>query len=92
MAFWAECVRRNWWCVNGFDWISWFSEYDYNNWWNSLTDEQRERIIARRKARREAEHRQVMKSLAMMTATMAYLYDKNPESYRFWEMAKRLRI
>ena len=40
MAWKAECNRRKWYCILGWDAVSWFSEYSYNEWRRSLTPEQ----------------------------------------------------
>ena len=37
MAWKAECNRRKWYCILGWDAVSWFSEYSYNEWRRSLT-------------------------------------------------------
>lgn len=92
MAYWAECVRRHWWCVNGFDWISWFSKFHYDNWWNSLTDEQRERIIARRKAKKEKDRKDAITALVSMGVAMACIYDKSPDSAIYHSLARELKI
>ena len=40
MAWKAECNRRSWYCIFGWDATSWFSEYSYNEWRRSLTPAQ----------------------------------------------------
>lgn len=40
MAWKAECNRRKWYCILGWDAVSWFSEYSYNEWRRSLTPAQ----------------------------------------------------
>lgn len=42
MAWNAECKRRKWYCVVSFDAITWYKEKLQIDWWNSLTDEERE--------------------------------------------------
>lgn len=74
MAWYAELCRRRWYCINGFDAISWYTKYLYDEWWNSLTDEQRERVELRRKQRAEKaerEFKQSMFNLLAMTTTIA---------------------
>ena len=74
MAFYAEMKRRNWYCICGTNMISWYSNFLYDEWWNSLTEEQRERIIQRRKARREKadrECREVMQRLLVLSAAVS---------------------
>lgn len=74
MAFYAEMKRRNWYCVCGTNMINWYSNFLYDEWWNSLTEEQRERIIQRRKARREKaerEGREALQRLLIMSAAVS---------------------
>lgn len=40
MAWLAECKRRNWHCVLGWNAISWYSRYLYDEWLKSLTTAQ----------------------------------------------------
>lgn len=53
MAFYAEQIRRQWYRVMGVDMISWYSALLYDQWWNSLSDEERDRIESRRKQRED---------------------------------------
>lgn len=48
MAWWAECKRRNWRRIVGLNMITYYSNELYKEWWNSLTDEQREFINKRK--------------------------------------------
>ena len=40
MAWNAERKRRHWYCINGWNAILWYDEFLYDQWWNSLTDEE----------------------------------------------------
>lgn len=42
MAWKAECSRRKWHCVVSFDAITWYKEKLHIDWWDSLTDEEKE--------------------------------------------------
>lgn len=73
MAWFAEMKRRHWYRVIGVNMIYWYSNKLYDEWWESLTDEQRELIEERRRKRKDHEKSEVMTSLmslAMMTDIM----------------------
>ena len=53
MAWKAECNRRKWYCIFGWDAVSWFSEYSYNEWRQSLTPEQIWRLEEYEKRQKE---------------------------------------
>lgn len=85
MAFYAEMKRRRWYCVVGVNMITWYSNKLYEDWYNSLTDEQKQRIEEARRRRAEKNKRELEASiqrLAIMSATMLGLnygrsnYDK----------------
>lgn len=71
MAWFAECKRRNWPCINAYYAIYEYKKFLYDEWWNSLTDEQRDRIERNRELKRQRdreEARQALMRLGMMTA------------------------
>ena len=53
MAFYAEMKRRRWYCVVGINMITWYSNKLYEDWYNSLTGEQKQRIEEARRRRAE---------------------------------------
>lgn len=53
MAWKAECNRRKWYCILGWDAVSWFSEYSYNEWRRSLTPEQIRKLEEYEKKQKE---------------------------------------
>lgn len=58
MAWKAECNRRKWYCIFGWDAVSWFSECSYNEWRRSLTPEQIRKLEEyEKKAKREKRKR-----------------------------------
>lgn len=74
MAWYAELKRRRWYCINGFDIISWYSQYLYDEWYNSLTDEQKEELAEAKRRKEEERKREVntaIMKLAMMTGICA---------------------
>lgn len=66
MAFYAEMKRRNWYCICGTNMISWYSNFLYDEWWNSLTEEQREKILERRRKRKEQRAKEAEATLARL--------------------------
>lgn len=80
MAWYAELKRRKWYCINGVDMIHAYKRKLYDDWYNSLTDEQKQRLEEYRKAKAEKdrrEAREAMQRLLMMTGMIAGLYHRN---------------
>ena len=53
MAWKAECNRRKWYCILGWDAVSWFSEHSYNEWRRSLTPAQIRKLEEYEKKQKE---------------------------------------
>lgn len=51
MAWYAELKRRKWYRINGIDMIRIYKQKVYDDWYNSLTDEQKQRLEEYRKAK-----------------------------------------
>lgn len=60
MAVYAEMKRLKWHCIKGFDIIAWYSQWRYDTWYASLSEEdkakyayylKREKLEKERKAR-----------------------------------------
>lgn len=66
MAFGAELKRRKWFCINGVNMISEYSQKLYNDWHDSLTKEQL-KILEKRKKEKS---REAMKSLYSMMSML----------------------
>lgn len=80
MAWYAELKRRKWYCINGIDMIQLYRKKLYDDWYNSLTNEQKQRLEEYRKAKEEKnrrEAREVLQRLLMMTGMVAGLYSRN---------------
>lgn len=80
MAWYAELKRRKWHCINGIDMIQLYRKKIYDDWYNSLTDEQKQRMEEYRKAKAEKnrrEAREAMQRLLMMSGMVAWLYRRN---------------
>lgn len=77
MAWYAELKRRKWYCINGIDMIHAYKKKLYDDWYNSLTDKQKQRLEEYRKAKAEKnrkEAREAMQRLLMMTGLVAEKY------------------
>lgn len=57
MAWYAELKQRKWYCINGIDMIQIYKKKLYDNWYNSLTDEQKQKLEENRKAKAEKRKR-----------------------------------
>ena len=64
MAWNAERRRRHWYCINGWDAILWYDEFLYNQWWNSLTDEEQEKVKEYKRKKREREEYEFQQMLS----------------------------
>lgn len=70
MAFYAEMRRRNWYCVNQRNLIIWYSNLLYDEWYNNLTEEQKQRLKEakiNRDIKREAELNNAIMRLITLT-------------------------
>ena len=80
MAWYAELKRRKWYCINGIDIIQLYRKKLYDDWYNSLTDEQKQWLEEYRKAKAEKnrrEAREAMQRLLMMSRMVSGLYRRN---------------
>lgn len=85
MAFYAEMKRRNWYCICGIDMITEYRRFLYNEWYNSLTEEQKVKLEENKKRREEQRQRELnteLAKIAMMTGMIADLYSRtNKDKY-----------
>ena len=84
MAWYAELKRRNWYCICQVNMIAWYSEYLYDEWYASLTDEQKatlEEIHRKEREQREKELRTSMMKLAALTDMMAGIASRGKSKY-----------
>ena len=47
MAWWAEVKRRHWYCINGVNRIEEYNNWLYQQWWNSLSEDQKKILKSR---------------------------------------------
>lgn len=50
MAWYAELKRRRWYCIIEMDAIHEFKKKLYDDWWQSLTPEEHERVLDQKSA------------------------------------------
>lgn len=70
MAWYAELKRRKWYCINRINMIQIYRKKLYNDWYNSLTDEQKQQLEEYEKE--EAEKRKHDSEMAF--ARLGWLY------------------
>lgn len=70
MAWYAELKRRKWYCINGINMIQIYRKQLYDDWYNSLTDDQKQRLEEYEKE--EAEKRR--RNAEMALARLGWLY------------------
>lgn len=57
MAWLAELKRRKWYCINGIDMIRIYRKKLYDEWYNSLTNEEKQKLEEYRKVKAEKRKR-----------------------------------
>ena len=66
MAWYTELKRRKWYCINGVDMIHLYKQKLYDDWYNSLTDEEKQRLEEYRKEKAEKRKRDAEMALARL--------------------------
>lgn len=77
MAWFAELNRRRWYCIIEMDAIREFKKKRYDEWWQSLTPEERERVLDQKERERQKnrdEARAAMQEMLMMEALIFNAY------------------
>ena len=87
MAWYAELKRRHWYKIVELDMRWEYKLYDYNTWYNSLTDEEKQRYEELKQKKREQhdkEFKDLLEKWAFMTGKMLEVAAK-VESRRNYE-------
>lgn len=71
MAYYAQLKRIQWYCINGLNMIQWYRKKRYDDWYSSLTDEQKEELERRKRVATEVSYKEAIGSLA----GLLYTYD-----------------
>lgn len=66
MAWYAELKRKKWYCINGIDMIQLYRKKLYDDWYNSLTDEQKQQLEQYKKVKEEKRKRDAEMALASL--------------------------
>ena len=85
MAWYAELKRRKWYCINQFDAVHWYNKHLYDEWYNSLTDEQKERLKEYRRKKKEKAERETQEAiqrLLCMTAAISGIASNSNSKYK----------
>lgn len=67
MTWYAELKCRKWYCINVVDMIQIYRKKLYDDWYNSLTDEQKQRLEEYRKEKEEKRNHDTQMNLAQLT-------------------------
>ena len=96
MAVYAEMKRIGWYCINAWNPIEWYKKKLYDNWWNSLTEEEKEQVehnrrVAEEKRQKEAEKavQGLLSAMAMMTGFAQSTNSKYSDLYDEFDLRKR---
>ena len=79
MTWAAELKRRNWYCINSVDMPNVFKKYLYDQWYGSLSDEDKQYLEEQKKKRKEQEDRELqdtLRAFRMMTALYSSIAHK----------------
>lgn len=66
MAWYAELKRRKLYCINGTDMMQIYKQKLYDDWYNSLTDDQKQRLEEHRKIKEDKRKRDARMALASL--------------------------
>lgn len=81
MAWYAELKRRKWYRINGMNMPYIYKKHLYDEWYNSLTEEQKQCVEENKKKRQEREERELLQSLINL-ATLGLFYKcRIPDKY-----------
>ncbi len=81
MAWYAELVRKRWYCICGIDMIHEYKKKLYDDWYNSLTEEEKERLAEIKKQKQEKAD-QELKMIMLQLSAMKTLLSGLPNTYR----------
>ena len=87
MAYYAELKRRHWYCINQENMIKSYKVFLYNQWYDSLTDEQKNHLAEAKKqrdAKRDAE-------LNAAIGRLAYLYSLFSGSLNEYDFSRYMK-
>lgn len=68
MAFYTELKRRLWYCVNGVNMIQIYRRKQYDDWYNSLSEEDRQYLEEQKKKQKEKAEKDLQKCITDIAA------------------------
>lgn len=71
MAWYAELKRRQWYCIVGLNLRRIYKKKLYDDWWDSLTDEQKQHVEENRIRERELRDKELKECFARLGAMTA---------------------
>lgn len=77
MAWYAELKRRRWYCIVEMDAIHAYKKKLHDDWWESLTPEEREHVldlVEKKRQRERDEAKQAVQQIMLMNETILNLY------------------
>lgn len=77
MAWYAELKRRNWYCIKEFDAISWYSQYAYEEWYSSLTNEEKKKLEEAKRKKEEERCKDINTSIAKLMIMTGIISEAN---------------
>lgn len=82
MAWYAELRRRKWYCINGINMVNIYKHKLYDDWYNSLTNEQKQQLQEYRKKMKERKTREATEAVKNMLMMSAFV---NSRLSMIWE-------
>ena len=81
MAWYAELFRKRWYCIYGIDMIHEYKKKLYDDWYNSLTEEEKERLAEIKKQKQEKADQELKMIMLQLSAMKTLLSGLLSERY-----------
>lgn len=81
MAWHAELIRKRWYCICGIDMIHEYKKKLYDDWYNSLTEEEKERLAEIKKQKQEKADQELKMIMLQLSAMKTLLSGLLSERY-----------
>lgn len=81
MAWYAELVRKRWYYICGIDMIHEYKKKLYDNWYNSLTEEEKERLTEIKEQNQEKADQELKMIMSQLSAMKTLLSGLLSERY-----------
>lgn len=67
MAWYAELQRIKWHCIKGFNAIRFYKKYQYDKWYDSLTNEEKEKLKEKQELRFKKAEKELWNTLVQLS-------------------------